>query len=293
MITATENRPRTRWSRARLPIGVLGAVLAVVTLGAVSPIAASAQPESSDDGTCQVEAFNNGECLVGMPSPGVSGLTAGVQAAVRSGRDDVVDKFAAQPFVTDEMSAEIAAARVNVPDVVYRLDERPPEPGTIVPFGGNDGQRKDQWNWEINHHQPIETCDDDGCYVKDWADITFKLNIFEKRVAVLEGEFNSRNQLGTFGVKDMNCQVKKDLGGRRDPVRGTFTGCVGTTRTMNYQIFPTRITNNVAEQEQDWLLIQFESYDSRIGLSFGEFEYKSQNWTKLADGTQYFYVNAP
>lgn len=69
--------------------------------------------------------------------------------------------------------------------------------------------------------------------------------------------------------------------------------CVGTTRTMNYQIFPTRITNNVAEQEQDWLLIQFESYDSRIGLSFGEFEYKSQNWTKLADGTQYFYVNAP
>lgn len=269
-------------------------MLAVVTSGAVSPITASAQPESSDDGTCQVEAFNNGECLVGMTSPGVSALTAGVQAAVRSGRDDVVDKFAAQPFVTDEMRAEIATARVNVPNVVYQLDERPPEPGTIVPFGGNDGQRKDPWNWEIGHSQAIETCDDDGCRVKDWADITFKLNIFEKRTARLEAEFNSRNQLGTFGVKDMNCQVKKDLGNwRRDPVRGTFSGCVGTTKTKHYEIYPTSVYNNVAEKEQNWLLIQFESYDSTFGLSFGEFEYKSQNWTKEADGTQYFYVGSP
>lgn len=290
-MTTYETKSRSSWTRRRLQFGLLTAVLAVFYSTAVVPAAASAQPATSDDESCSAEAFNDGECLVGMPSAGVSALTAGVQAAVRSGRVDVVDKFAAQPFVTDAMRAEITTARANVPEVVYISDARPPEPGVIVPFGGNDGQRTGPWTWEIRHSQPIETCDSQGCRVKDWADITFNLDIRQVARSVLSGEFNSRNQVGSFGVKSMTCQVKKDLGGRLDPVRGNFGNCTGTTSTMNYQLFESTVINTVAEKEQNWLFIRFESYDSNVGVSFGTFEYKSQNWTKDADGRQYFYVS--
>lgn len=60
---------------------------------------------------------------------------------------------------------------------------------------------------------------------------------------------------------------------------------------MNYQLFESTVINTVAEKEQNWLFIRFESYDSNVGVSFGTFEYKSQNWTKDADGRQYFYVS--
>ncbi|MDJ0363364.1 hypothetical protein [Rhodococcus sp. H29-C3] len=278
-------------SRSRLPIGLLSAVCLAMSSAVMIPAAAAAQPAASGGESCPVESFNNGECLVGMTTPGVSALTAGVQAAVRSGRDDVVDKFATQPFVTDEMRVEIAAARTNVPEVVYVSDERPPEPGTVVPFGGSDGQVTGPYNWQIQHSQPIETCDDQGCRVKDWADITFQLGIFQVKKSVLSGEFNSRNQIGRFGVKDMTCQVKKDVTRGIDPVRGSFPTCTGTANTMNYQIFESTVINTIAEKEQNWLYIKFESYDSSVGVSFGEFEYKSRNWTKDAGGGQYFYVS--
>lgn len=288
-ITAQLNSPERR--RYRFPTVLLGAISLLISSAMIGPSGAAAQPAPPREESCSVEAFNDGECLVGVPTAGVSGLTAGVQAAVRSGRDDVVDKFAAQPFITDEMRTEIANARVNVPSVVYVDDDRPPEPGTIVPFGGSDGQVKTAYTWELGHSQPVETCDSSGCYVKDWTDITFNLRLEGQGRSILAGRFESRAGVGTFGVKDFSCRVRKDVTRGTDPVRGSFSGCVGTTRTTGYSVLESSVTNATAAQEPNWLHIVFESYDSRFGLSFGTFEYKSRNWTKDANGLQYFFVS--
>lgn len=94
-----------------------------------------------------------------------------------------------------------------------------------------------------------------------------------------------------FGSGRLRCATRGIHRGRRDPVRGDFGNCPGATSSKNYQLLEPTVINNVAEKGQNWLFVRFESYDSNVGVSFGTFEYKIQNWTKDADSRQYIFVS--
>ncbi|MFF3226001.1 hypothetical protein ACFYV7_24600 [Nocardia suismassiliense] len=96
----------------------------------------------------------------------------------------------------------------------------------------------------------------------------------------MSGEFRARNGVGTFGVK-MDRQFLPD------PVRGSFSSCVGAPRTTGFLVLESNVVHSYSD-EYNWLNIKFESYDAPTGTSFGTVEYKSQNWYKDSNGNQRF-----
>lgn len=278
--------PHKRFHR-KFNVMALAGLLALAL--APAALTASATAEPAQDPGCSVADFDAGTCLMGIQTPGVSPLTAAVQAAIRSGRGDVVDKFAAQPGTPESVRTEIATARVNVSPVLEVIDQHstpPPDPGIVVPFGGNDGVT-DTYTWDMNQSRPIVRCESAGCYQIDIIDISFHLDLYTNNVAILTGEFTARDLVGTFGVKNFTCEVKKDRALRRDPPRGSFSGCKGVPRTSHFSVLESTVSHNYYN-EDDWLNIKFESYDANIGLSMGTVEYKSPNWRKTGTGDQHF-----
>lgn len=250
-----------------------------------STVSADPAPESA----CSAAEFDAGTCLMGIQTPGKSPLTAAVQAAVRSGRSDVVDKFAAQATTSEAMKSEIAAARVDVSPVLEVIDQHvptdSPNPG-ITPFGGSDGSTT-TYTWTMQEERPIVRCESAGCYQVDIIDISFNLDLYTNNTAIMYGEFKSRDGIGQFGVKNITCQVKADLPYRPDPIRGSFSSCIGAPRTTWYTIHESSVSHSYYDEE-NWVNIKFESYDANVGISFGTVEYKSPNWTKTSTGDQHF-----
>ena len=288
MMTDLDSLPRRRRARRVLSFATATAVIAGFAVG--WPTTGAADPTDTQAAVgCSAEDFNAGVCLIGMPRPGQSGLAAAVEAAVRSGRTDVVDKYASQPSVPESTRVEIRTAQ----NAAERAPADAPEArsdGVIVPFGGTDGAITDQKAWEINDVLPIERCGSSGgCQVVDVVDINFSLNLYFTNVATMYGQFRSREQVGTFGVKNFSCEVKKDNRPiRRDPVRGRFSTCVGSPTTKTLPIGESSVSHSYFD-ELNWLNIKFESYDGQTGVSFGNFEYRSPNWTKYSNGSQDFY----
>lgn len=272
-----------------------GCVAALSTLCVITAVGeASATPEAKE---CTARAYSAGSCLVGLQLPGVSPLTSAVQAAIRSGRGDVVDKFSRRLPSNDAGNAqrrEIEAARKSVSNTVYVSPEsgegsinRAPKPGTISPRGGNDGTANG-YVWTLHKEYPIvRIVSGGGTVTLDTIDIDFRLDLYTLNTAQLSQEFEARNGIGTFGVKDFTCQVKMDRPILPDPVRGSFSGCIGSPKTTHLGPIDSQVSHNYYN-EPNWVHIRFESYDGEKGVSFGTFEYKSQNWTKNGSGDQYF-----
>jgi len=161
--------------------------------------------------------------------------------------------------------------------------------GTIVPFGGNSGTVDSAWEWSIDDHRPIVNCPGDGgeCVQIDWNDIHFEYNIFFNSEVTLSGTMQARDSIGTFGVKNFTCQLKADKNLAIDPVRATFTNCVGAPKTKSLLIYD-QTRSHTYTNELNWMNIKFESYDATYGISFGTVEYKSPNFKKESSGAQTF-----
>ncbi|GGB39692.1 hypothetical protein GCM10011489_29190 [Gordonia jinhuaensis] len=269
-MNALSARRRDIWAAAGATI--VGAAAMVST---TAP--AMASPATT---TCSVSDYDAGRCLPYLQAEGASPLTSAVRAAIEAGHSLAVDRYERNlpANTTESVRDQIAAGRRSAGDRNGR--------GLIQPFGGNDGATTKQV-WTVSQSYPVGTCtSDDGCQQSDTLNVSFDLNLYYNNVATMYGDMRTSGR-SSFGIKSFTCQVKKDDSWWPDPVRGSFSGCVSAPQATFLDIHESSVSHDHFN-EQNWCDIKFEFYDARTGLSGGNVEYKSPNWTKDSSGYQYF-----